>query len=184
MLWRKWNKILHRDLGYLCVGLTVVYAISGIAVNHVGNWNPSYRLERIQSTIDPGQVAVWSAERLVPELLTLLGVSGKLKDSYRPDPQTIKIFLEENTITVNLMSGEVIQELVRPRAVLHQLNVLHLNHRKKLWTWFADLYAVALCLLAITGMFVLRGSKGLTGRGFWLTGIGITIPVFFVWFYG
>ena len=30
--WRRWNNVLHRDLGYLCVALTIVYAISGIAV--------------------------------------------------------------------------------------------------------------------------------------------------------
>jgi len=29
MKWRKWNNILHRDIGYLCVGLTVVY-VSGV----------------------------------------------------------------------------------------------------------------------------------------------------------
>ena len=43
--WRRWNNILHRDIGYLAVGLTVVYAISGVAVNHRADWNPSYTFE-------------------------------------------------------------------------------------------------------------------------------------------
>ena len=35
MKWRKWNIIIHRDLGYLCFGLTILYVISGVAVNHI-----------------------------------------------------------------------------------------------------------------------------------------------------
>ena len=32
---RKWNRIIHRDLGYIAVGLSLVYAISGVVVNHI-----------------------------------------------------------------------------------------------------------------------------------------------------
>ena len=31
---RRWNNLLHRDIGYLCVGMTLIYAISGIVLNH------------------------------------------------------------------------------------------------------------------------------------------------------
>ncbi len=34
----------HRDVGYFLAGLTVIYAISGVAVNHVDDWNPNYVL--------------------------------------------------------------------------------------------------------------------------------------------
>ena len=44
--WRKWNNILHRDIGYIIVGLTLVYGVSGIAVNHTADWNPNYTVER------------------------------------------------------------------------------------------------------------------------------------------
>ena len=53
MNWRKWNNILHRDIGYLCVGLTIIFAVSGIAVNHVENWNPNYKIEKIDFNINP-----------------------------------------------------------------------------------------------------------------------------------
>ena len=45
------------------------------------------------------------------------------------------------------------------------------------WTWIADVYAVALLFMATSGMFVLRGRTGLAGRGKWLVGAGILIPV-------
>ena len=36
---RRYLRPLHRDFGYLIVGLTFVYAISGLAVNHIDDWN-------------------------------------------------------------------------------------------------------------------------------------------------
>ena len=40
---RPWIRAVHRDLGYLAVGLTLVYALSGLAVNHVSDWDPSFQ---------------------------------------------------------------------------------------------------------------------------------------------
>ncbi len=40
--WRRWNKILHRDIGYLSVAMVFIYGISGLAVNHIADWNPNY----------------------------------------------------------------------------------------------------------------------------------------------
>ncbi|MDA3778792.1 MAG: peptidase, partial [Bacteroidales bacterium] len=39
---RKLNRNIHRDLGYIFFGLTVIYAMSGIALNHLDDWNPNY----------------------------------------------------------------------------------------------------------------------------------------------
>jgi hypothetical protein len=35
--WRPTLRALHRDFGYLAVGLTFVYALSGLAVNHIAS---------------------------------------------------------------------------------------------------------------------------------------------------
>jgi len=31
---RRWNNALHRDIGYLAFGMTLIYALSGIILNH------------------------------------------------------------------------------------------------------------------------------------------------------
>ncbi len=41
----KLNRITHRDIGYLIAGLTIIYAVSGIALNHKHDWNPNYIIE-------------------------------------------------------------------------------------------------------------------------------------------
>lgn len=183
MKWRRWNTIIHRDLGYLCVGLTIIYAISGIAVNHIADWNPNYRIERVQSTIDPKPLTGLSGSGLVDSVLDQLGEEGELKGSYRADDSTLQIFVVNNNITVNLSTGAVFEEKNQPRKGLYHMNFLHINHAKKLWTWVADLYALALITLAVTGLFILRGKNGITGRGAWLTGTGTMIPLFFLWLY-
>lgn len=187
MNWRRINNALHRDLGYLCFALTVIYAISGVAVNHIADWNPNYRLERQTSALAAADLAAIKGRRgaeLAGAVLAKLRETGTMKGFFQDDAESIRIFVEGNTINLNLASGQVVQEKVATRPVLHQMNFLHLNHPKKLWTWFADLYAVALLFLAVSGLFVLRGKKGITGRGAWLTGLGLLTPLLFLWLYG
>ena len=69
------------------------------------------------------------------------------------------------------------------RYVIKEMNMLHYNSLKRFYTWFSDLYAAGLILLAITGLFVLRGRNGILGRGAWLTAIGISIPALFLFLY-
>lgn len=183
MKWRKWNNIIHRDLGYLCVGLTIIYAVSGVAVNHVQDWNPNYIVEKKERQIEPIAITDTISSATVLDILKNLGEKKTFKNYFRPDSQTVQIFLERSTVYVNLKTGRVIQETVKNRPILREMNFLHLNHPKKLWTWFADIYAISLALLAITGIFVIKGKKGIKGRGKWLVSIGVVLPIIFLLFY-
>ena len=182
MKWRKWNNIIHRDLGYLCVGLTIIYSVSGVAVNHVQVWNPNYIVETEEKRIEPVLVDSVTVATVLG-ILEYLNEKGKYRNYFRPDSQTVQIFLQGSTMFVNLKTGRVIQETVKNRPVFREMNFLHLNHPKKLWTWFADVYAISLALLAITGMFVIKGKKGFKGRGKWLVMIGVILPIIFLLFY-
>ncbi len=183
MKWRKWNIILHRDIGYLCVGLTIIYAVSGVAVNHVADWNPNYIVKRDSCKIEPKIVSGNITLNDVTAILQELGETGEYKNHFRPDSQNLQIFVEGNSITVNLNNGNVIKESIRNRTIFRELNFLHLNHPKKLWTYFADIYAIAIAFLAISGMLVIKGKKGIKGRGKWLIAIGILLPVIFLMLY-
>jgi hypothetical protein len=46
--WRLWFRVIHRDLGFLIFGLTVIYAISGITLNHINDFNPNYSIDSRQ----------------------------------------------------------------------------------------------------------------------------------------
>jgi len=115
--------------------------------------------------------------------LAELELDGHFRGTFRPDPDTYQIFLEGSTVTVDIPAGTASFEETGERPGLRQANFLHLNEAKKLWTWMADLYAVGLLVLAVTGLFVLRGRNGITGRGAWLTAVGVAIPAVFLLLY-
>ena len=48
---RKLNVALHRDLGYFFSTLIVIYCISGIALNHVDDWNSDFIITKDSVTI-------------------------------------------------------------------------------------------------------------------------------------
>jgi uncharacterized protein len=81
---------------------------------------------------------------------------------------------------VNTATGRVVDEGQEPRFLLRVANWLHLNRGKRAWTIIADAYAVALVLLAISGMAMIPGKKGIRGRGGVLVLIGALLPVLYV----
>lgn len=175
MKWRRWNNTLHRDVGYLVVALTLVYGISGLAINHMADWNPSYRQQKTALTIAP--LTAVDRDGMVKEALPQLGITEEPRNAFRPDPDTLQIFLKEKTYLIDVPTGQVIVDQVRPRPVLFEMNQMHLNATKGVWTVIADLYAIALIFMAISGMFILRGKTGLTGRGKWFVLAGALIPL-------
>jgi hypothetical protein len=176
--WRRWNNVLHRDVGYFCVALTVIYAISGIAVNHIGDWNPNYKIERIEKTFEP--IPVSDRESMVALAVERLELPGLPQDSFRPAPETLQLFYDGWSVEVQAVEGTAVIERPRGRPLLREANDLHLNRPKGLWTWVADVYAGLLLLLAVTGLFVLKGKKGLSGRGKWFVLAGLVLPVVFL----
>ena len=177
MTWRRLNYSLHRDIGYLSVGLTLVYALSGLAVNHIKEWNPSYRVETVHSRVKPLPEFIDKAEEAIPAILQQLGEKKEFESSFRPDPESIQIFVQGRSILANLVTGEVIHDKALPRPLLYELNALHLNRPKELWTAVADIYAVALILLALTGLLMFREKTWLRCRAFWLMAAGVLIPL-------
>lgn len=176
--WRHVNSAVHRDVGYFCVALTLVYAVSGVAVNHLHQWNPSYRVERVTKTFEP--VPVGERDAMVAELVRKLQLPGPPKSSFRSVPHVVDLFYEGWSVKADAAAGTALVERPRERAFLRDANFLHLNHPKGLWTWFADGYALLLAFLAISGMFILKGRTGLAGRGKWFVLAGLLVPLVFL----
>lgn len=171
----KLNRILHRDFGYFFFGMTIIYAVSGIALNHRHEWNPNYiiRQEVVELSLDSGRnIDKEYAEDLLGQ------ITGHLKyKTHISSPGSMKIFVDGGSVTISLDSGEGRIETIRKRPVFYGFNFLHYNKPGKLWTWFSDIYCVGLLLLAVTGLFIIRGKNGIKGRGAWMTAIGIVIPL-------
>ncbi|MBN2069048.1 MAG: PepSY-associated TM helix domain-containing protein [Opitutales bacterium] len=171
--WRKIFRVLHRDLGYFFFGAIVVYGLSGIALNHRRDWNPSYVVHTAVYTVAP-QPDNLDADQ-VRTLLAQQGITGRYKKHYAPDADSIRIFIDGGTATLMPASGQLTVETVSPRPFFHTANKLHFNPGN-LWTWFSDFFAVSLILISVTGLFLLRGKNGMRWRGTILVALGILIP--------
>ena len=178
--WRGWNRLIHRYLGFFCVGLVLVYAGSGLAVNHVGDWNPNYIIRDDTVQLAELPAAGLASPALVDDVLDQLGLDGPARGSFRSAPDQLEVFIEGGTVSIDLASGRATVELVRDRPVLRSLNFLHLNEPKGVWTAVADAFAVALILLALTGLVMVRGPKGIRGTGGWFLGAGLLLPLLFL----
>ena len=177
MKWRKWNNIIHRDLGYLMVGLTLIYAVSGFMLNHKNDWNPNYSVARESMTFTPLTEGVEVNEAVVKKILEEINEPLQYKGTFRPDPQHMEIYYDGRAVTLELTTGKATIEKIENRKIIKEMNTLHLNVPGSIWTYFADFYAFSLLLLSITGLFVLKGKNGLSGRGKWLAGAGVIIPI-------
>ncbi len=177
---RAWLRALHRDVGYSAVGLTVVYAASGLAVNHVADWDPNFRNTSV--THELGAPLPDDDQQASTRVLTALGIREAPREVYREGDQ-LEILFEHRTLHVVVATGHVIEEAQRARFFVRAANWLHLNRGKRAWTYFADAYAVALLFLASSGMFMLPGRRGLFGRGAVFVLLGAAIPIAYVTLY-
>jgi hypothetical protein len=176
---RPWLRTLHRDFGYLLVGLTFVYALSGLAVNHVADWDPNF-IER-EETIDLGSHLPVDDDALAARRVASAAHLRKPVDAVdRISDEELEVRAGDTTVTADLPKGVLLVRERRARPLLRLANWLHLNRGKKAWTIIADGYAILLLFLATSGMFMLPGRKGLIGRGAILVLAGIVVPVGYV----
>ena len=179
---RKWSRILHRDIGYFFIGTTLIYALSGIALNHMGDWNPNYSVE-----VDEFQTAIPLAKTgnekaNISKLLAEVAPKEVYKKHYYPENNLLKIFLGGgSSVVVNTANGNGRVEYLKKRAIFYHSNYLHYNPHKW-WMWFSDAFAGALILFAITSFFMVKGKKGMIGRGGIYTVLGFIVPLLFLWY--
>jgi hypothetical protein len=176
--WRALLRALHRDFGYTAVGLTFIYAFSGLAVNHIGDWDPSFQNYTAEHELGPIPSA--DDDAIAKLAAARLGIKKEPTDVYRASPTELDITFDKRSLHVNPETGHIDEEGQKPRFFLRLANWLHLNRGKKAWRYVADTYAAALLFLATSGMFMIAGKKGLVGRGAFFVLVGAAIPTLYV----
>jgi len=180
MNWRKLNRVLHRDLGYFFFGMTIIYSVSGIVLNHRHPTGDASVVTSIQ-VIEVPPASRENADKVyIASLLELTGETQQFKDYYFPTSSSLMIYLHKGHISVDLKEGQARLVKIKKRPVLTAFNFLHYNKPKNLWTWFSDIFAASLGLIAITGLFILKGKNGISRRGAIFGIAGIAIPVGFL----
>lgn len=171
----KLNRAAHRDVGYFISALVIIYCISGLALNHVDDWNPDFIIEKKEISI-PKEIAFETIS--VDEIKQLSALVGEenYKIADKPTPNQLKIYYDNASLHLNSTTGTGVYEKITKRPLFYHVNVLHRNSLKG-WKWVSDIFAVVLILVSITGMFILKGKNGFKRRGVWLVGAGFLLPI-------
>lgn len=179
---RKTLRALHRDFGYLVVGITFIYTVSGIALNHRADWNPHYTLvsEDIQLPVTPETTFT---KDQITDLLSKFESHPVYKKHFTTKDGLIKIFVSEGSVVYNPEQGKASLELLKKRPFFFEINKIHLAQTDRIWIWISDVMAFFLLFVAISGMFLLKGKYGMKGRGLWLTALGVLIPLAIILLY-
>ncbi len=179
---RKWSRILHRDIGYFFIGASIIYGLSGIALNHLRDWNPNYRVDRVEVQTELNLDRSPQLKANIRQFLNDIKARDEYKSHYFPESGYLKIFLSGgSSIVMNVETGEGMAEYLVKRPILYHANYLHYNPHAW-WMWFSDIYAGALIFLAVSSVFMVRGKKGAWGRGGVYLALGIIIPILFLIF--
>ncbi len=180
----KWSRNIHRDVSFFFSGMLLIYAISGLVMNHRQSINPQYSIERKAYVIQqmlPAKEAI--NKQVVMALLKPLGEEKNYTKHYFPESSLMKIFLKGgSSLVVNIKTGEAVYEALHRRYIIGAMARLHYNPGKW-WTLFADAFAIGLIIITFTGILMIKGSKGLWGRGGVEFIAGIMIPLLFLFFF-
>lgn len=168
---QRWFRILHRDIGYFAVGITLVYALSGFFLSHK-NFFSATKTENISIEF-PKKLDGESFSKHWNSKTTIN------LNHYKESDNKIQLFLEGGTGHYDKASGKVYYEIYKKRPIITFLNQLH-NNQKKGWIFIADIYAFLLIFLAGSGLVMVNGKNGFLKRGVWLMVLGIIIVILFV----
>ncbi len=178
---RRWARIIHRDLSYFFAGVVIIYAVSGIVLNHKRDFNSDYSIRRSEVQLpgtfpQPQEVDSQTAR----EMLRAVDPDARYAKHYASGEDRIKIFIAGGSILeVELQSGKAVYEKLTRRPIISSMNRLHYNPNRW-WTRFSDVFAISLLLITLTGLVMVPGRNGLKGRGGIELAAGIAIPILFL----
>ncbi len=168
----KINRALHRDLGYLFIGLTLIYGLSGIAVilRHTGV-NIIYTEEKSEQQFAPNFTKkqfenYWKEQTELPKITRIRSFHTDTCDFRVKGGKGIYI----------KRTGQMELTLFKQNPFFEFVNDIHYNRGRK-FTWLALVYAFMLVFFAISGAIIAKGKKGFMKRGIWFTLLGISVPV-------
>ena len=153
-------RALHRDVGFFVVGLALVYSLSGVVLLYR---DTDFLMRDVQ------------VERTLPagldsnELAKALHLRGFKVSTTEDDV----VHFREGTY--NRITGLAAYSKRELPYVLQKFVDLHKTASGKTTHWYAILFGVLLCFLAVSSFWMYRKGTGPFRRGLWIAAAGVVI---------
>ncbi|MGB4654045.1 MAG: PepSY-associated TM helix domain-containing protein [Bacteroidales bacterium] len=171
----KWTRIIHRDLGYFMVGISLIYGFSGILLNHINGKDPAFKVRTNSFTLAPNL----SVDELTAQWSELSDVPSLNKAVANQNNDNIKLYVKGGVGNYSPADGSVSYQTKTKKPIAYAINKLHYN-RVDYWTWFGDFFAISLIFFALSGLIMVRGKNSFKGRGKWFVIAGLIIPILYL----
>ncbi|HNW51443.1 MAG TPA: hypothetical protein PKH79_10195, partial [Prolixibacteraceae bacterium] len=153
---------LHRDLGFLAIGLTIIYALSGIIL--IYRDTDFLKKERnIEQHLSPNLTESDLGMALHMRNFQVLSADG----------ETISF----SNGTYNKVTGLATYSQKALPQFLEQFNKLHKTSSRNIVHWFPVIYGVLLLFLAISSFWMYKPKSKMFRRGLIFAGSGIVLAI-------
>lgn len=171
---RKWIRIIHRDIGYLMVGISLIYGISGYILNHIDGTDPAFKSTEgtivLAKYLSRAELATeWQKKDDLPEIKRILCI----------DDEHYRVMLDGGIGIYETVSGTVDYKYHKKKPIIYFMNKLHYN-KVAHWTIVGDIFAFTLIFFALSGLFMVKGKKGISGNGKWYLITGLILPLVYI----
>jgi len=155
-------RALHRDIGFFVIGLTLIYALSGIILNYRDTDFMKTDVEIINNIEKNLSVEV------IPEYVSLR------KFTYEKTENNIYIF---NKGSYNPKTGELKYKVIQYIYPFNKFIELHKTYSENINHWFVTIYGVLLVFLALSSFWMYKlGTKNFK-RGIIIAIIGFVSAI-------
>ncbi|MEX0738829.1 MAG: PepSY-associated TM helix domain-containing protein [Pseudohongiella sp.] len=187
---RQWHWISSA----LCLAGMLLFAVTGITLNHAGQIEASPSVETIEQALPPAVLdatlaaldkeAASGAAPLPAQLRQWLSSEFGIRTGDRiAEWTTDEIYLSmprpggDAWLSIDLAFGELLYESTS-RGVISYLNDLHKARNTGLaWSWFIDIFSVVCVVFCLTGLLLLCRQQRSRPMTWPVTGLGLLIPV-------
>lgn len=189
----KWCRWLHVYLSTALFSLLMFFCITGLFLNHTA-WFSSNAGSSIERINLPKDLAAQLMQSQDPPLDMLKSYVQKQTGLTEPRKVDLDLELGEWTFDYPLPAGyafvtifiaEAVMEIEIQRGTLIAvMNDLHKGrHTGTTWSWVIDISAILLCLLSMTGLFILFQQAKWRVSGVLLVILGTLAPIliYFLW---
>ena len=146
----RWMRVLHRDIGFFVIGLTIIYCISGIMLTYRDTGFLKSEME-IEKSLSPGL----SSEQLLKKL-------GEKKLKVTGQNET-EIYFTNGIYSIETGAASYVKNEIP--TVLKALNMLHIAPSQNPKHLFTIVYAAALLFLAVSSFWMYRPGSRFFKRG-------------------